>query len=538
MRYLQISEKTQIYERFKDNINVFCQFFISPNARRNAELKYCLKKNVENQHITNIYLLNERIYTPSELGIMSNKIIQIDTKQRLKYSHVFKYINDNQITGYNTLINLDIFFDDSLKNLYISGIHLHKTAFALLRYEYNNIDISLSRLFGPRSDSQDTWIIHSNFVVKEPAFNFQFGMPGCDNKMIYLLNVLGFKISNDPFFIKTYHYHATQERSYTAKDRIPEPWGVVIPTNIKPEDCVCGLGIHLKEKLNFNDNSKLYDYILSKGDAPFVIPRIAGIENNIAFIGRLMQSGMNPNIVSYLDKIIKPMKTNAGIRLPDMNSVIQYSQLYLKAFVNCETYAAWENYCNYYHGIKQSHDFITTTFVKPQVWTAVFDIYHYIYNTPWTHALRGKRILIISAFESSIQPKIAIREKIYGVDLFPECEIITIKPPQTQGTEPSDDFLTELNRFTAKLDAIKDTYDIALVSCGGYGNLVCNHIFESGKSAIYVGGVLQMYFGILGSRWFKDRADILRMFMNEHWSRPRECERPQGHEAVEGSCYW
>jgi len=491
---------------------------------------------VENPHITNIYLINERIYTPSELGVTSDKIIQIDIKQRLKYSHVFKYINDNKITGYNVLINLDIFLDDSLKNLYISGMHLHKTAFALLRYEYN---ISGSHLFGPRSDSQDTWIIHSNFAVKDSAFNFQFGMPGCDNKMIYLLNVLGFNISNDPFFIKTYHYHTSNDRTYTIKDRVMEPWGVVMPSNINPSMSIGNLGINLNEPVGFNDNSKLFDYIISKGNVPFIIPRIAGIENIVAFTAQvIMQDGMNPNIISYLENIVKPMKTNAGIMLPDVNRIMQYSQLYLKAFTNCDIYATWESHGGVYPHIQQSHDYITTTFVKPQIWAFTFDIFHYIYNTPWTHALQGKRILIISAFENSIQSKIATRENIYGIDLFPDCEIITIKPPQTQGAETSDDFLTELNRFTARLDAIKDTYDIALVSCGGYGNLVCNHIFESGKSAIYVGGVLQMYFGILGGRWLKERPDILRIFMNEHWSRPQECEKPQGHGAIEGSCYW
>jgi hypothetical protein len=43
--------------------------------------------------------------------------------------------------------------------------------------------------------------------------------------------------------------------------------------------------------------------------------------------------------------------------------------------------------------------------------------------------MRGKRILVISAFAESIAEKIPIREKIYGVDLFPECTITTIRPP-------------------------------------------------------------------------------------------------------------
>ena len=86
---------------------------------------------------------------------------------------------------------------------------------------------------------------------------------------------------------------------------------------------------------------------------------------------------------------------------------------------------------------------------------------------------------------------------------------------------------------------LKDSYDVALVSCGGYGNLVCNYIFEKHrKSAVYVGGVLQMYFGVLGNRWLKERPDVVRLFLNEHWSRPKTTERPRNSDSIEGGCYW
>ena len=85
---------------------------------------------------------------------------------------------------------------------------------------------------------------------------------------------------------------------------------------------------------------------------------------------------------------------------------------------------------------------------------------------------------------------------------------------------------------------IQHTFDIALCSCGGYGNLVCAEIYKLGKSAVYVGGVLQMYFGIYGNRWMRERPDILKLFMNKHWTRPKNNEKPSGHNKVEGSCYW
>ena len=41
------------------------------------------------------------------------------------------------------------------------------------------------KLFGPRPDSQDVWILHSNWVphkkIRNKHFKITLGMPGCDN---------------------------------------------------------------------------------------------------------------------------------------------------------------------------------------------------------------------------------------------------------------------------------------------------------------------------------------------------------------------
>ena len=174
------------------------------------------------------------------------------------------------------------------------------------------------------------------------------------------------------------------------------------------------------------------------------------------------------------------------------------------------------------------------------IWAYTLDIFHYVYSKPWTTALRGKRILIVSAFASSMQDQLPNLSKIYdNVDLFPECTFRFIKPPMTQANESSEDFQSELNTFYVELDKEKDNYDVALVSSGGNGNIICNYIFTNHeKSAIYVGGVLQMFFGILGNRWVRERPDILKLFHNSFWTRPKESERPTGFYDIEESCYW
>jgi hypothetical protein len=550
-----LSELTNVLETENiDNINIIYQYFIHPNKERYNEIKKCLKFNAKNKYITKIYLLNEKIYTTDQLGVSSDKIVQIDIKNRLKFKDVFDFINNNNISGYNIIINSDIFFDDTIKNLYKSDIHINKKMYAQIRYEYDNMDNTTSKINEFRGDMQDTWIIHSNFNIKSnqtKIFNFEFGKPGCDNKLIYLMSVLGYEVINDPEYIKTYHVHSTNIRNYSAADSIGKPYEVLMPRYFLEKLSEQQKMLYIDKYNHKKSNIVLFEYIKTKieNNQNFIIPRVAGIENNFAIFPVVISNKLyNDQILySYLNNYRNTMKNNAGINLLNDQSVINYSQLYLEAFANCEIYSSWAPFDSVYQSLNygeqnnqiNSHHVIDNIFHNKQtIYAEVFDIYHYIYNTPWTHALKGKRILFVSNFNESITSKINNRSDIYGIDLFPECHILTIKPPQTQGTEESEDFLIELNKFTNKLDLIKDNYDIALVSCGGYGNLVCSHIYKSGKSAIYVGGVLQMYFGILGNRWFENRPDIIRLFLNKSWSRALESEKPKNFNNIERSCYW
>ena len=150
----------------------------------------------------------------------------------------------------------------------------------------------------------------------------------------------------------------------------------------------------------------------------------------------------------------------------------------------------------------------------------------------------GKRILVISPFADTFQKQVPHLPKLYGRDMFPGCTFTFLKPPVTNARNKARPFMEELGEFTSRVQAVKDSFDVALVSCGGYGNPILGRLYEMGKSAIYVGGVLQMYFGVYGSRWERERPLVMKLFKNEHWVRPSNDERPPGFENVEESCYW
>tara|TARA_Y100000780_G_C13688647_1_gene418626 strand:+ start:817 stop:1557 length:741 start_codon:yes stop_codon:yes gene_type:complete len=223
-----------------DDIYLVYQFFIHPIKERYDEIKFCLKKNIQLNIFKKIILLNERIYTKDELGLNDdemNYIQQIDIKHRLKYNTIFTQVKLLKLDGYIAFCNADIFFDKSILNVRRSGLSTKRIIYTLLRFNYN--ENSESKLFSfardnmPRHDSQDTWIYHTsklnltNDMLKDT--DFQLGMPGCDNKITFIMCKNGYKCINEPYNIKTYHYHKTEIRNYSVRDVIKPPYVFIMP---------------------------------------------------------------------------------------------------------------------------------------------------------------------------------------------------------------------------------------------------------------------------------------------------------------------
>jgi hypothetical protein len=516
----QSNPTTLLSEPTIDPIHLVTQFYLPKDPLRLQEVQEALRRNAVNPHIDTITLLNERFYTIDELGVDSYKIKQTLVPSRVKFSELFA----PRQRGYTVVANADIFTDASIASIRWSDLHCAKKVYSLLRYEYTTPNLKECPLFGPRSDSADTWIFHSNHRFPLHIFHFEMGRPGCDNKLNYLFDLLGFEVYNDPKRVRTYHCHKEAERNYTL-DSVPPPYMMTTP---------CGGGTifgqnvaDIREVLQRYDlqegNRRLAEYIQQQ-TRNYVVPRIAGVENNAA-----AHFHCSKEIVPL--PALAVLKNNAGIDIAAPRDVATFTEWYLKAFQQCDMYASWEPWGHYYKHIETSQPYIERKFNKRQLSTGVFDVFHFVASgNPWTHALRGKRLLIVSPFVDLIQQQ----GQVYPIDLFPECTFVYLKPPMTQADEANRGFTKEFHDFCAAVRTME--FDVALCSCGGYGNPICAFIYTLGKSAIYVGGVLQMYFGIYGTRWLKERKDVLNLYMTPEWKRP--LVKPKGFEKVEKGCYW
>jgi hypothetical protein len=155
----------------------------------------------------------------------------------------------------------------------------------------------------------------------------------------------------------------------------------------------------------------------------------------------------------------------------------------------------------------------------------------------WTPSLRGKNVLVVTAFADEVSFQYARREKIFPrePDLLPEFELHVLQAPLTMGEDTDSRFpsfmrsLEEMERRIAATD-----FDIALIGCGAYGTLLTMYCRGLGKMAIQTGGATQTLFGIIGHRW-EDRPHV-RDRINEYWIRPTR--KPKGYEKIDKGAYW
>ncbi len=80
-------------------------------------------------------------------------------------------------------------------------------------------------------------------------------------------------------------------------------------------------------------------------------------------------------------------------------------------------------------------------------------------------------------------------------------------------------------------------FDVAILGCGAYGLPLVNFIVhELKRPAVYIGGGVQILFGIKGRRWLSH--PVISTFFNDNWVFPSDNEKPSGADQVEGSSYW
>jgi hypothetical protein len=181
------------------------------------------------------------------------------------------------------------------------------------------------------------------------------------------------------------------------------------------------------------------------------------------------------------------------------------------------------------------YDWLVDTFCPQADYIRLVSLEPYYFpDNPWSAFLQDKKILVIHPFANSIQNNFLQRENLFrDTKILPNFSLTTLKAEQNYSRQA--DWFESLDKM--KNEILNIDFDIAIIGCGAFGLPLGSFIKESvKKTAIHLGGPVQILFGVMGKRW-ETNSGIMR-FHNEYWTRPLPEETPESYMSVEKGCYW
>lgn len=277
-----------------------------------------------------------------------------------------------------------------------------------------------------------------------------------------------------------------------------------------------------------NGNGILHQAIIDR--KPFAAGKMGSVEANSLSTWRMRQkakyTGQLPP--AYSKYVIQTLYVNAGVFPNEPEIFDKFGAVYLDAVSKCDAVVAWDvagearilaDHC-------RAANLIKLRSLEP-----------YFFDQPWSSALAGRKVLIISPFVHSIKNQYEQRSMLWAnQEILPEFKLLTIRAPLSAAiTEPeSSDWFEALDLMKSGMDAFE--YDVLLVGAGAFSLPLASHAKLRGKVGIHMGGALQILFGIIGQRW-RERNDF-KPFINKFWTSPSKEETPNECKIIEGGCYW
>ena len=266
------------------------------------------------------------------------------------------------------------------------------------------------------------------------------------------------------------------------------------------------------------------------------------IKKDKFFIGRLsgnetLFTGYFKNKMQIPDLLFKNMLYGAGIQFKTEEDINKYVQLYDSSVLNSSLLCIWDNIM-----YNQSKLYLKQLKKIRKICASALDPYYFMDEPQYalSHLLKNKKILIITSHKKTTELQLNKLDKLFNKCIFDTNEFYIYKPAQQNGG--SHDANTWEYHYELMMNDIINIkgefdFDLALVSAGGFGMLLCNFIYEkTNASVIYLGGSLQLYFGIMGKRW--ETNSFIKKNMNDNWTYPLTQDKPQNINSCEGGCYW
>ena len=283
----------------------------------------------------------------------------------------------------------------------------------------------------------------------------------------------------------------------------------------------------------FTEREKLHSFYLFQEQFKkdkFFIGRLSG--NETLFVGLL---NYNLDIEKWL---INNMLYGAGIQIKTKQDAILYAELYNKSVLTTTLLGIWDS-TMYMQG-ELYLKYLKNKNIK-KMCAQGLEPFYYMDDPKYNinNLLQNKKILIITSHKETTKLQLNKLDMLYNKPIFDKSNTFYVYKPaqQNAGNHDTNSWTHHYNLMCADLLNIKREfdYDLALVSAGGFGMLLCNFIYtNTNASVVYVGGSLQLYFGIMGKRWINNSAII----KNINWIYPLDVDKPSNIQLCEDGCYW
>jgi len=158
---------------------------------------------------------------------------------------------------------------------------------------------------------------------------------------------------------------------------------------------------------------------------------------------------------------------------------------------------------------------------------------------PWSDTLADRIVGVVSPHYQEIRQQYSRRESLFSSDfvVLPTFKLVAIGTPLTHGLNLSTmNWSQHLRRLIRTAQSTLSGADVVLVSAGSYGVPLAHALAKDGTPAIYMGGCLQLLFGIDGARWEND-SDIGQI-RTKSWIKGARHAAPLGRKLIEGGAYW
>lgn len=287
-------------------------------------------------------------------------------------------------------------------------------------------------------------------------------------------------------------------------------------------------------------NSKFYremmsdkaanDWIRKKlgGGEPFAVGRLGASEtfnfNEYYAVQFHLKKHMNP-------KYMHALHNNSGFFPETEENVKKFCELFLSEVQCMDMLPTYRSFME---------EYTIKNYARKDVIVCQPHAYEpYYFENPWSMALAGKKVLVVSPFVETIERQYKNnREKLFAnPNMLPEFDLKTVKAVQTIAGNSDDRFKDWFEALDYMYDeAMKLDFEVALVGCGVYALPLSAMLKRAGKKVIMMCGSTQYLFGVKSAR--ADATPALRELYNEYWCYPSQSEKPKNAEAVEGGCYW